>query len=79
MIHDTKIPPRGTANVTELIVSVPHGWEYRAKITNLARSGSPDIPDDLYPYVVLWTHISQLLDARDMDLHAAIDNLSRGK
>lgn len=69
------IPPRGQSRVALAIEEVPHGWRMSIDIKNLARSGSPSIPSQLYPYVVLWTHISQILDAANMDLHDALDNM----
>ena len=74
-----KIPPRGTSNLTEVMVPVPHGWEYRASIANLSRSGSPEIPNPIYPYVVLWTVISQRLTREGMDLQYALDQLEPGE
>ena len=71
-----KIPPRGTSNLTEVMVPVPHGWEYRASIANLQRSGTPQIPNHLYPYVILWTAISRKLNREGMDLQHALDHLA---
>lgn len=72
------VPPQGQTNISIRVKTVAHGWNFVGAIRNLGRRGHPRIAKSVFPYTMLWIHLSQYLLERGIgveDLRQALSDL----